>query len=374
MDADKRVKEFVSILLITKKIDQSPSGGRQLLCKLNYDLLNDIYGEQFIFFELDPPSIRGLKSIIGAFKGHIDGLSPTSISAALFKIRVHKIDEVFVDGSNLGEVVRAIKKEFPQLQVCTFFHNVESRFFLGALRQSNTPQALAVLIANYLAERKSVRYSDKIICLNERDSQLLKQVYGRAGTHISPMSLEDKLPSEKRLARREHGEKFAMFVGGVFYANRAGIAWYVKNVVPHISIKTCIVGRGFEKFKDELEVEGKVEVIGEVESLAQWYRDAQFVIAPIFDGSGMKTKVAEALMFGKKIIGTPEAFTGYEDIADMAGAVCTTAEEFVATINSADELVKSDFDPELRKIYEQNYSYAAARKRLESILSSPVSQ
>ena len=41
-------------------------------------------------------------------------------------------------------------------------------------------------------------------------------------------------------------------------------------------------------------------VVGEVESLAQWYHDAYFVVAPIFDGSGMKTKVAEALMYGKE--------------------------------------------------------------------------
>lgn len=63
-------------------------------------------------------------------------------------------------------------RHFPKGQVYTFLHNVESKFFLGALKQTKTPHALAVFIVNYLAERKAVRYSDKAICLNERDGRL----------------------------------------------------------------------------------------------------------------------------------------------------------------------------------------------------------
>ena len=67
----------------------------------------------------------------------------------------------------------------------------------------------------------------------------------------------------------------------------------------------------------------------------------------------MKTKVAEALMFGKKIVGTPEAFSGYEDIAERAGWVCSTADEFVQAMEAADDMVKARFDPEMRALYEK---------------------
>jgi glycosyltransferase involved in cell wall biosynthesis len=357
-------------MLVTNKLENAPIGGREMLCQMNHDVLKEAYGDRCLVFELEKSSIQGVGSIIGAFKGYIDGVTVATIEAGLDEIEKKEVTKIFVDGSNLGEFVRAVKKKCPEVEVCTFFHNVESRFFLGSLKQARTVKALAVLTVNYLAERKAVRYSDKIICLNERDSQLLERVYGRPATHISPMALRDKLLIDFSSRAREPSEKFAMFVGGVFYANQSGIAWFVKNVLPQINIKICIVGRGFEKFKDELEVDGKVEVIGEVESLAQWYRDAHFVIAPIFDGSGMKTKVAEALMFGKKIIGTPEAFTGYEEIADLAGLVCTSANEFVTAINSVDKIVHSSFDSVLRRIYEERYSYLAAKLRLEIIMNS----
>jgi glycosyltransferase involved in cell wall biosynthesis len=199
---------------------------------------------------------------------------------------------------------------------------------------------------------------------------LLRKVYGRSATHVSSMALQDKMPADFAQCAKPPAEKFALFVGGVFYANRAGIAWFVEHVVPRMHIKTCIVGRGFEGLRQELERDGKVEVVGAVDHLADWYRDAHFVIAPIFDGSGMKTKVAEALMYGKKIIGTPEAFSGYEGIADRAGRVCATADEFVEAIELADAMVTAPFDPELRALYQETYSFPAARARLAEILNA----
>lgn len=357
------------VMLLTNLLQASPSGGRELLCKLNHDVLKDIYGDQLLVFELPKIRVRGLKAIVDAFGGHIDGLNHAVIAEALRIIQAENIGKIFVDGSNLGGFVKVAKTNFPYVQVYTFFHNVEARFFLGSLRQTKTLNALAVLMVNYFAERKSVRYSDQLICLSGRDSRLLQKLYGRAATHISPMALQDKLPTGiDSVKLGSPHEKFALFVGGVFYANRAGIAWFVKHVVPRINIKTYIVGKGFENFKEELERDGKVEVIGPVDSLAQWYLDSHFVIAPIFDGSGMKTKVAEALMFGKKVIGTPEAFSGYEEIAERAGRICVSADDFVAAIQAADAMVNSPFDSGLRAIYLENYSYVAIRARFEKIM------
>lgn len=358
------------VMLVTNQLQVAPSGGRELLCKLNHDALKEIYGNRLVVYELSRSPLQGSKSIIDAFLGNIDGLNDAVIGKALQIIHETNVCKVFVDGSNLGGFVKVAKGRFPKVEINTFFHNVEARFFLGSLRQTKSLRALAVLMVNFLAERKAVRYSNKLICLSERDGRLLKKVYGRAATHVSPMALEDKMPTGLGQAAKPAREKFALFVGGTFYANRAGIAWFVEHVVPRIHIKTCIVGRGFEALRQELERDGKVEVVGAVDHLADWYRDAHFVIAPIFDGSGMKTKVAEALMFGKKVIGTPEAFSGYEGIADRAGCICASADEFVAAIEAADTMVNDSFDSDLRAIFESTFSFPAARARLESILSS----
>jgi glycosyltransferase involved in cell wall biosynthesis len=360
----------VKVMLLTNQLQDFPLGGRALLCKLNHDVLKDIYGERLVLFELPKRPLHGLKSIINAFRGHIDGLSDTVIRTALKTIEAENVGRLFVDGSNLGGLVKVARRRFPELEISTFFHNVEARFFLGSFRQTRSLRALAVLLVNYLAERKAVRYSDKIICLSERDSRLLQKLYGRGATHVAPMAMKDMCPAGLAEQPVTSTERYALFVGGGFYANRAGICWFVENIVPRIGIRICIVGRGLDdlKLRLEREGEGRVTVVGAVDDLADWYRNAHFVIAPIFDGSGMKTKVAEALMFGKKIVGTPEAFSGYESVAEHVGWVCATTDEFVAAIRHAEQDIVKSFNPELRALYQEKYSFPAARLCLAEIL------
>lgn len=363
-----KLTSSLAVMLITSQLDNSPAGGREMLSKLNHDLLNDIFEDCLTVFEIDKKPIRDIKAISEAFKGHIDGVNVDISNQIFLLIQSKKIQKVFVDGSNFGEIVRLVKRRFPKIEVYTFFHNVESRFFWGSFKQKKSIRSLAVCIANYLAERKAVINSDHIISLSERDSLLLHKVYGRATTHISAMALDDKLPSNYLDLMHRSTQKYALFVGGDFYANRVGILWFVKNVASKIDCKVSIVGKGLERYRNELELLGNVEVVGVVDSLAEWYLNAHFVIAPIFDGSGMKTKVAEALMYGKKIIGTAEAFSGYEEVTDRVGVVCNDADEFIRAIADINKMELADFDQDLRYIYEKNYSFEAAKRRFMNIL------
>ena len=358
------------LLLITNQLQPSPQGGRELLCRLNHDTLSAILGDRLCLYELPKRKLAGLGALLGAFRGWIDGLDAAAVRGILELIAAQSIREVFIDGSNLGTLAAVIKATRPEVRVTTFFHNVEARFFWGSLRLRKSPRALAVLLVNYLAERRAVRNSDWRICLSERDSRLLCRLYGRGATHLSPMALEDKLPPHYASLVANPGEPYALFVGGSFYANREGIRWFVERVVPRLRLKVCIVGRGFEALRDRLAVPGRVEVVGAVDDLAPWYLNARLVIAPIFDGSGMKTKVAEALMFGKAVLGTAEAFSGYEEIIGKAGQVCATADQFVAAIGQG-TWERAGCDPVLRAIFLRHCSQEALHQRYRHLFDPP---
>ena len=340
-----------------------------MLTRLHHDVLDTLFGARLRTFELAAFGPRKRILPNSAVRGYIDGVTPATVHAVLEEIESRHAKHLVLDGSNLGEVARAARQAAPDLAITTLFHNVEARFFLGSLRQEKSVHAFGVLVANYLAERKAVRHSDRLICLSERDRGLLKRVYGRAGTDVCPMAVRDALPATWPPAEQPR-DGYALFVGGSFYANRAGIQWFVRHVAPRIALRTCVVGRGLENLRAELELPGKVEVVGEVDDLAAWYAGAKVVIAPIFDGSGMKTKVAEALMFGKKVIGTPDAFAGYEAVAHEVGRTCRTADEFVAAIDDVDSFVTAPFDPKMRALYETHYSAAAYQARLKEILEA----
>jgi len=177
-------------MLLTKQLDPTPCGGRAMLSKLNHQALKAILGDNLIVFELPSPQPSNIFKTIGALRGHIDGLTSQSIAAAIDRIHNENVLHVFVDGSNLGGFAAKLKRKHKHIEVITFFHNIEARFFWGSLLSTRTLRQLVVFIANFLAEHKAARFSDKRLCLSERDSRLLKKLYGKVATDIIPIALE----------------------------------------------------------------------------------------------------------------------------------------------------------------------------------------
>lgn len=353
------------MLLVTVSDPDAPPGGREMLYRLNHAVLADLFGDRLRVFR---PGGAQASSIAGALRGHIDGIDHASIAALIDTIGQEEVSRVFLDGSNFGAAAAAIKHRCPGVQVFSFFHNVEARFFLGSFKARRSPRALAVLVANFIAERAAIRHSDVRIALSERDSEGLRRLYGRAADAIAPMVLADKMPPDAPSATR-HGDPYALFVGGAFYANVEGMRWFAQEVAPRIAMPVVVVGRGMEVLANELAGSPKIRLAGAVDDLAPWYRDAAFAIGPIFDGSGMKTKVAEALMFGKRVVGTPEAFSGYSPAVVQSGWQCTDADQFVTALAEASARNLPIFDRSMRALYERFHSSAAGRARMADILS-----
>lgn len=353
-------------LLITLMDPQAPPGGRELLSRLNARALGALLGDGLTVHRLKKPDAR----LGSALRGHLNGLDPPEIAQIVARVGAISAGQVFVDGSNLGHVVAPIKRAHPHVRVVTFFHNVEARFFLGAARAKRTALSLGLLAANHAAERKAVRHSDAIVCLSARDGEGLRRLYGRGADYISPLALDDALPSS-RVTMAPDGERYLLCVGGAFYANLRGIRWFAEAVAPQSPLPIMIVGRGMEILREEFGDWPNIRIIGQTDDLARWYAGAYCVVAPVFEGSGMKTKVAEALMFGKRIIGTAEAFSGYDRDVVAAGWRAETAPEFLAAIREAVKAGLPAFDPLSRAAYEASHSFAAAARRMADIMRLP---
>ncbi len=67
----------------------------------------------------------------------------------------------------------------------------------------------------------------------------------------------------------------------------------------------------------------KCTLVDSPEDIAPFFQGAALYIAPIFSGAGMKVKVAEALSYGLRVIGTSHALIGYEE----ARCFCCTAND-----------------------------------------------
>ncbi len=361
MASDTQKAELV---LVSNRLDTG--GGRGMLTAVNREALSAIFGDELLTIQVEKQSTNSLPRLLRALSGQIDGLDPTVTASIVARIRDSGASTLFIGGSNLGALARAVRKVLPQVRIIVFFHNAEARFFWGAFRRGPSIRSLLVLIANWVAERQSVRHAHDLVTLSPRDGALLKRLYGRAGDHVAPMALQVVEQAHELPENLPVEPGYALFVGGGFYANRDGIRWYAEHVAPRIDVPTLVVGQGMEDLKTEIESHGNIHVVGGVPSLAPWYFGAGFAVAPIFDGSGMKTKVAEAMMHNRRIIGTPEAFSGYEAVADQAGWICSTADEFVAAIGGRQAIEAKSTN--LRSVFQEAFSLEATVQRFRKIL------
>lgn len=262
-------------------------------------------------------------------------------------------DYVFISHSSLGKVCKYIKRNYPNICIITFFHNIEIHYAHEYLK-SNI-RALFYYIRVKYWEKITCQYTDKFITLNHRDSCLLKKVYNKQATIQLPTSFVDRFNLAKAQAAKSANEITFLFVGVSFFPNIKGVQWLLDNVIPHVNGTFYIVGKGMDNvpFKN---LNDRVKIFGFVEDLSEFYYRARCIVAPIFAGGGMKTKTAEALMYGKTIIGTSEAFEGY-DIDKGCMYKCNTKEEFIILMNkifSASPVLY--INPVSRKLFKDKYS------------------
>ena len=236
---------------------------------------------------------------------------------------------VFVCQSTCGRVCKFIKRNYPNVKIITFFHNIE-RHYAGQYLKVSGVKAIPYYIRAYVFEKMAAKYSDYCITLNERDSLLLENFYGLKASAIMPTSLEDKFLPMHEVTTIEDDIIDFLFVGTSFYPNVEGMQWFIDTVMPKVDGNLTIVGKGmrpeiFDNLND------RIKIYGFVDDLSDYYRRARMVVSPIFHGGGMKTKTAEALMYGKMILGTKEAFEGY--VLDCDSLVeCNSSESFMKAI------------------------------------------
>lgn len=281
---------------------------------------------------------------------------------------------VFVSHSTYGTLIKDLKITYPNLKIACFFHNVEITMAYNRLKFKFHILHLYEWIYNYVNEFNSTKYSNYLFTLNNRDKKLIKRCYrSKKEIHLLPTSLKDRCFGLK-VSCTQNKLKI-LFVGTYFWGNIPGLVKFIKEVMPHTDAQFYAVGNGLERLIIDYSLTDikNVHILGRVssEELDTFYKDSDIFVAPIYSGGGMKTKVAEAMMFGLPVIGTNEAFCGYDiDISSIGYCVNSSIDYLHAIkeleLNRELLLTKSQ---NARLLFENNYSIEASIKILKSIFN-----
>lgn len=353
---------------IIHPVEKKETGG-SFINKRNCDLMRTIYGDDnFIIYDMIyySSAIQTLKNTVF---GRAGGYKKEDLKKIIKTIKEQNISLVFIGFSNAATLAKDLKKKYNNIKIITFCQNNEYTFLKQSLKYFSIIKRIAYFFnvhATYISEKNACKHSDILITINQRDSDVFFNLYGRKADYTIPISFNDHF-SLDRAINTINEEQFILFVGSNFFGNTEGLFWFIENCMKKIQQKLIIVGSGMDVYKDKFP-NMNVIFLGYVDDLSEYYYNASAVVLPIISGSGMKTKTCEALMYGKTIFGTKEAFEGYECDYDKIGRLCTTSEDFIENINSFFNNTKNKYNKFSRSIYESKYSNKVITEKVYAFL------
>lgn len=338
----------------------------------NYDLLCQLLDKDRIETYYVHEKLGKAKILLHAFsilinflKGYYYGLSPRRVNEIVRLAR--DFPYVFIDRSIFGVIAKALKEAGYQGKIITFFHNVETVYFAAKIGRFK-PWGPVVINCVDKNDRAACRYADKIVALNKRDGDELVRRYGRKPDVFTPVVFKDKYVKESYPEGLTATPPTCLFLGTYFPMNVHGITWFIDEVLPHVNIRLQIVGKGMKAMQPGADKHPDIEIFSDVPDLEPYIENADFMLLPLFRGSGMKIKTCESLMYGKNIIGTTETFQGYDLDFDRVGALCNTAPEFIEALNRFSQHPVPRFNAYSRQQFLENYTAQVRLERFKTLL------
>ena len=370
----------MKVLFITPEDipEKCQTGGMQCVAR-DFQAIQKIYGEnnvQRIFVGpsdtlknnnsvMSYPMIENrVDKLFNALKGrrYLSKSVENQLIEAIMKL---KADIIFIVGPYFGSRIMRLKNE--NTKIILIEQNVEKSYYQMLTKKKKHMWLLQKAVEKQ--EKLSVNNCDYIICLNQRDSDLMKECYNRTADFLSYISFEDQFDENKV---NLECDRELLFIGSYFEPNYDGIKWFIENVMTKLpEFRLSIVGKNFEKVRQELE-QKNVKVIGTVDNLEKYYYRFPVIVMPILYGAGMKVKTAEAMMYGKTILASDEALVGYETDGIKGIFRCNTAEEYIEVIqdifNKKNIYNFSEDQQSVRNLYLGKYNTAGFEKRLKEYL------
>ncbi len=380
-------REYKVLMIASQEIENNPNDGGKRVSNRNWNLLMDTFGTDNVFlwmFDKGYKKASYEKSDNDKVQSHVYRIKPFNnyLDRALCVLKGdffenHKcdlqvirfinsngIDIVFIDRTLFGRLSMMIRKR-TKAKIWAFSHNIEKEYMWKKFSGNYFFSCFFSYIA-MISEKHTISTAERLFVLTKRDMELHHKYYGITPDYVLPVSFVDCFDAQKVKCGSKTNE--LLFVGSMFPPNYDGIKWFIDEVMPKIpSWHLTIVGKNFEQKRAELSRKN-VEVVGTVGNLEKYYYESNVMVMPIFYGAGQKVKTAEAMMYGKIIIGTDEALEGY-DVAGTKGIYrCNNSSEFITALRDVAKHHADGWSEDVRALFVEKYSYHAAIKTMKIIV------
>lgn len=198
-------------------------------------------------------------------------------------------------------------------------------------KRSLIKKKLSVLIATMVEFGTCKIENVKLVYVSNRDKNqanlLSKRLKNKKQLYVMPLGVDK---NDKGVKLKPSKEFILIFSGALSYLpNLDAVKYLAEEIIPMVGNLKCtfrIVGKDGDKIFGHLANE-LIEVIGWTDQYSDYHRTASAFVCPLRMGSGSKNKVLQALSFGLPVLGSEEAFSGFDTLPPGA-ILCKTPSDY----------------------------------------------
>jgi glycosyltransferase involved in cell wall biosynthesis len=201
----------------------------------------------------------------------------------------------------------------------------------------------------FVLTRKGIR----LFTFSEKDRLLIKENYYRESEVVSFYLSPKILSLGNQIVVSE--DYFCFFAAWNRPENYEGLEWFIHYVLPFTkNEKYIVVGINLPgRLADDILKRDNIRYVGFIQNPYELLAGAKALIAPIFNGAGVKVKVIEAMACGTPVIGTAIALDGITQVVEESLLECNTASEFINAIQQVGFLPEKKM--RLREVFQKSY-------------------
>ncbi|MEO0895992.1 MAG: glycosyltransferase family 4 protein [Bacteroidota bacterium] len=197
-------------------------------------------------------------------------------------------------------------------------HNIEHEIWSRRAETENNPikkyvfNETAHRLKTYENNTFAAQPFDVIVPITGKDSGQIKKMGATIPLKVIPFSIDLEEIDDSEVAT-EHPSVF--FIGSMdWIPNQEGVDWFLSQVWPGIhkrypDVRFYLAGRNMpQKYKSNERL--KIEVVGEVDSAADFIKSKSIMVAPLLSGSGMRVKIIDGMTYGKPTVATSVSAEG----------------------------------------------------------------
>ncbi|EJZ0949992.1 glycosyltransferase [Escherichia albertii] len=306
----------MKVFLISINSDKENTGGGIYLRTLK--MLYERNGYKVCIFSKDCDLYKVKKNVITDLIGRLI-LCPSYIGYYIFHILIYsrKFNVIAIHSTRLGIIAKIIKLIYPDKRIIVHSDNVESILIRELRAKDSLAKKILMFIDRLLmpfSERCCGKYSYKMTFITDEDKiqSLRNNFVPVSNKYFTIPVLLDK-PNSKDLEK----DNSVLFTGSFdFYPNQHAFMRLINLANANINTKFVVAGRYLSKFieREKIRLPSNMIIFSDISSyeMDHLYRKAMLFICPVSYGSGMKTKVAEALSYDLYVIADERSTFGYQ--------------------------------------------------------------